>query len=170
MRSRLTDALASCGLCLLASRVRHYQSSRLHPSVAHASAFLPRLPISPVLLPRPPARLPACSGTMRALTSCRRHSAPRPLRLLRLAFGTSNPHPRDAARQSASVTLRSPVRARQAPGFALTPRARRNTPPNRFVILQAVPSPPVALHPASRRRSYLRLHARDFTWHRLSLC
>jgi len=29
---------------------------------------------------------------------------------------------------------------------------------NRFVILQAVRSPPVALHPTSLRRSYLRLH------------
>src|SRR5258707_14890561 len=32
---------------------------------------------------------------------------------------------------------------------------------NRFVILRTASSPPVALHPASRRRSYLRLWSCD---------
>ena len=43
-------------------------------------------------------------------------------------------------------------------GFARMSRLATAFRRNGFVILRAVGSPPVALHPASRRRSYLRLH------------
>ena len=48
-----------------------------------------------------------------------------------------------------------------------SPRAFRR---NRFVILRTVGSPPVALHPASRRRSYLRLLGCDQPGHGLAPC
>ena len=55
-------------------------------------------------------------------------------------------------------------------GFALNPQARRNTPPNRVRTLRTDRSPPVALHPASRRRSYLRLPSFGILGHGLSPC
>ena len=39
-----------------------------------------------------------------------------------------------------------------------------------FVILWTASSPPVALHPASQRRSYLQLQGLGLPWHGLSLC
>ena len=39
-----------------------------------------------------------------------------------------------------------------------------------FVILRTASSPPVALHPASRRRSYFRLRGLGLPRHRLPLC
>src|ERR1700722_9536535 len=48
----------------------------------------------------------------------------------------------------------------------LATRSRRN----RFVILRTAGSPPVALHPASRRRSYLRLLGCDQPRHGLPPC
>ena len=39
-----------------------------------------------------------------------------------------------------------------------------------FVVLRTASSPPVAPHPASQRRSYLRLQGLGLPWHRLSLC
>jgi hypothetical protein len=55
-----------------------------------------------------------------------------------------------------SVTSARPV---GFPGFARPSRLAATRRRNGFVILRAIRSPPVALHPASRRRSYLRLHA-----------
>jgi len=43
--------------------------------------------------------------------------------------------------------------------FALVSQARRSSPPNRVVILRTETSPLVALHPASQRRSFLRLRS-----------
>src|ERR1700704_5102845 len=48
----------------------------------------------------------------------------------------------------------------------LATRSRRN----RFVILRTAGSPPVALHPASLRRSYLRLLGCDQPRHGLAPC
>ncbi len=39
-----------------------------------------------------------------------------------------------------------------------------------FVILRTASSPPVALHPASQRRSYLQLQGLGLPWHGLSPC
>ena len=158
MRSRLTDASAPWSLCMLDSHKGHYQCSRLHPSFVHASTFLPCLPSARASYSRASRGLRR-SGTMQALTPAAFTPDDRSLRLLRFAFGASNPQPRDAPERRFCSHLIAPGRTSlRDPGFALTPRARRNTPPNRYVILQAAPSPPVALHPASRRRSYHRLH------------
>jgi hypothetical protein len=48
-------------------------------------------------------------------------------------------------------------------GFAFTEQARRGNRPNRVRLLRTGRSPPVALHPASQRRSYLRLQSPDRT-------
>jgi len=83
----------------------------------------------------------------------------RSLRLLRSAFRTSRPQPRRVPRTSLS---QSPQRVRPdplpSPGFASARRLANTRRRNGFVILRAIRSPPVASHPASRRRSYLRLH------------
>ena len=39
-----------------------------------------------------------------------------------------------------------------------------------FALLRTASSPPVALHPASQRRSYLRLQGLGLPWHGLSPC
>ena len=101
--------------------------------------------------------------------SCRR-SPPtnRSPRLPRLIFPSFHPQPRDAARGSLYTPMTSVHGEFQASpppsGLATTPRR------NGFVILRTDSSPPVALHPASRRRSYLRLRSFGILRHGLSPC
>jgi hypothetical protein len=58
-----------------------------------------------------------------------------------------------------AFSVTSAPRSGHRPSASPYGRRLANTPcRNRFVILRATHSPPVALHPASRRRSYLRLH------------
>ena len=70
-------------------------------------------------------------GTMRALTPARLSQAGRSLRLLRSAFRTSRLQTRHVARTSRSSSRPRIRPAISRPGFALNPRARRNTPLNR---------------------------------------
>jgi len=78
----------------------------------------------------------------------------RSLRLPRFAVPTFRPQPRDPP--DGRFESQSPQRHRlfqASPHMSrLATRSRRN----RFVILRTAGSPPVALHPASRRRSYLQ--------------
>src|SRR6266496_2985761 len=111
-----------------------------------------------VLLPWLLAAHRRCS-TMRALTPLRRSHARQVSPLTPLCLPDIPTPTTLCARTSlyqSSQHVRSDCRQCQA-----SPRVRRLAATRRrngFVILQAVGSPPVALHPASRRRSYLRLH------------
>jgi hypothetical protein len=58
---------------------------------------------------------------------------------------------------------RSPRRAVRLLGFALHSQARHDSRPNRVRLLRTGRSPPVAPHPASRRRSYLQLRSPEPT-------
>jgi len=95
---------------------------------------------------------------MRALTPAAPRQCDRSLCLPRFAFRTSRPQPRRAPERHVPVTscVRSGL---TGPGFALAPAS---SPLSRrrigFVILRAALSPPAASHPASQRRSCLRLH------------
>ena len=57
------------------------------------------------------------------------------------------------------VLSRRTRNSRKSLGFAIDSQAHRADKPKRVRILRAAPSPPVALHPASRRRSYSQLQA-----------
>ena len=145
---------APTGLVLSGLR-SHWHSRRcaLKRRVHCASAFL--RPLAPRALPR-------FDATMGALTPARLSSPDRSPRFMYTAF----------------VTIPSPTtRCTPAAAFARYPSARRvsrfrgfrlrhssaSSPvaPGRieFVILRTGRSPPVASHPASRRRSYSRLQA-----------
>ncbi len=140
------------------------------------------------LHPFAPPALPGFSATMGALTPAGRPArvvrnlqqvsllTPRTVRPFRpqpplavpesrVWFGTPG-LPRAGAPESAappssgrSVTWASPLPSRLATAIGR----------NRFVILRTGRSPPVALHPASRRRSYLWLPGADPPGRRLAL-
>ena len=61
-------------------------------------------------------------------------------------------------------------RDRCVPDFAITQQARRRSTPNRVRLLQTASSLPVALHPASRRRSYPQLRGLGLPRHGLPPC
>ena len=87
----------------------------------------------------------------------RSHSNSSP-RLSRHTFPSFRPQTLDAASTSLPVaTAACRVISRLRPKPAGSSRSPSRI---RFVILQTDSSPPVALHPASRRRSYLRLQGR----------
>jgi len=100
-----------------------------------------------------------CS-TMRALTPARRSHARQVSSLTPLCLPDIPSPPTSCASNVAfAVTSARPMVPQRAPGFA-NPRGLANT--HRrigFVTLRAIRSPPVTSHPASRRRSYLQLHA-----------
>jgi hypothetical protein len=88
--------------------------------------------------------------------------------------------PPDVVKGNASGLVALPYRTTQG-AVAVSPRPRRviwasplaswlATTPGRieFVILRTSRSPPVALHPASRRRSYVRLQSSDKLWRGLA--
>jgi hypothetical protein len=91
---------------------------------------------------------------MKALTPDSLTQTARSLRLRRSAVPTFRPQPRDPP--DGRFEYQSPQRHQlfqaSPPMSRLATRSRRN----RFVILRTAGSPPVALHPASRRRSYLQ--------------
>ena len=96
----------------------------------------------------------ACS-TMRVLTPAQVRFPCRHPRLLRTAFPTSRPQTHhDALPSFVSPCSTGPVVSRLRHESAGSPKSPRRI---GFVSLRAVGSPPVAPHPASRRRSYLRL-------------
>jgi len=97
-----------------------------------------------------------CSTT-RALTPAAPRQHDRSLRSTRLPSG--HPIPNHVVRPDSHVPITScvrPVLSNQAsPGMRKLAATHRRI---GFVYLQAAHSPPTALHPASRRRSCLRLH------------
>ena len=97
-------------------------------------------------------------GTMRTLTPAGFAHSRQVSPLTPPAFRASRPQPRDAPRTSLS---QSPQRVRsgpKGPSASPIPRGLTGAPRrNRFVILRATRLPPVASHPASRRRSYSQL-------------
>src|SRR5437762_13673599 len=104
---------------------------------------------------------------MKALTPALLTQDDRSLRLLRLAFPAFRPQPRLPS------TGRFASRLSAGGCFQASPRMSRLATASRrirFVILRTASSPPVALHPASRRRSYLRLRRHDTLLHGLPPC
>ena len=95
-------------------------------------------------------------STMKAVTPADLTRTGRSLRLLRLAVPAFRPQPR-------KLPAGRFVRRLSAGGcFQASPRMSRlatDLRRIRFVILQTAGSPPVAPHPASRRRSYLQLRS-----------
>src|ERR1700724_3624382 len=82
----------------------------------------------------------------------------RSLRLLRLAFPTFRPHPRWLSHGRFVRRLSAEGLFQASPRTSRLATALRRI---RFVILRTASSPPDALHPASRRRSLLRLRSCD---------
>src|SRR5579864_607897 len=122
------------------------------PDFTPPPSCLPSL--GPVLLAGPLAT--HGFGTMKALTPVGLTLAGRSLRLLRLAVPTFRPQPRDppvgrfVSRFSAGGCFQaSPQMSR------LATESRRN----RFVSLRTAGSSPIAPHPTSRWRSYVRLRS-----------
>ena len=115
-------------------------------------------------LGRPAANIRYYAGS----DSCRRSPAPTGLPVY-LALPSDHSAPNHV--MSPLDRLVSPAQRRaRVSGFATRSQARRNTPPNRVRTLRTDRSPPVALHPASRRRSYLQLPSLGILGHGLSPC
>ena len=146
------------GFCTLCSPRGHCRRCSCFVPVLHASTFLPPFPRRG-FAPRAFRGFRRC-GTMRALTPAglahtRQVSPLTPLCLPDI------PPPTTCARPDVAfpVTSARPVGASRGSRLRHCTRRLAATPRRiGFVILQAVRSPPVAPHPASRRRSYLRLH------------
>ena len=93
--------------------------------------------------------------------SCRPHPGQQVSPLTPLCLPNIQP-PTTRRTPNIAFSVTSAVRSEPTvgPSASPIPRGLADTPRrNGFVILQAVRSPPVALHPASRRRSYFQLHA-----------
>src|SRR5712671_2031634 len=155
MRSVQIDASAHCQLgrrasvsCVVLADTPETTCSI--PDLASPPSCLPSL--EAVLLPAPSAA-GGDIGTMKALTPAAHTLADRSLRLLRLAFPTFRPQPRDlpagrfVSRLSASGCFQA------SPRMSRLATASRRI---RFVLLRTAGSPPVALHP---RRSYLQFRS-----------
>jgi hypothetical protein len=121
-----------------------------------ASSFLPPFPQGG-FASRPSRRQNGC-GIMKALTPDALTPNVRSLRLLRLAFPTFRPHPRWLSHGRFVRRLSAEGLFQASPRTSRLATALRRI---RFVILRTASSPPDALHPASRRRSLLRLQSCD---------
>jgi hypothetical protein len=148
--------------CVGHSPSRSRSTRHLPFSVCMAQPFSPPSSWPPslgaVLLPAPLDGLTLISGTMGPLTAATPHPSGSSPRLLHFAFQTSRPQPRYAPTRR----FRSHLSA--CGMFQASPRMSRLAATCRrigFVILRAAFSPPIAPHPASQRRSYLRLHSCD---------
>ena len=133
--------------------------ARLTRSAGHASTFLPPFPKAGF------ATRPSRSPRLNAAARCSTTKALTPDQLTH--FGQVSPLTplclRNIPPSTTPWSLCRAVTLALAAGISAkaSPYARRLATPsrrNRFVILQAVPSLPVALHPSSRTRSYLQLH------------
>ena len=150
------------GFCALFSRCRHWRhvAYALPVTGFHTSTFLPPFP-------RRGFALHAFRGdcrysTMKALTSDRvtsRTGLP-VYRTMPSDHSISN-HLTYPCRSFNTLPLSSAGSLSKGTGFALLPASSPVSPGRiEFVILRTGRSPPVAPHPASRRRSYLWLQAR----------
>src|ERR1700737_2922427 len=126
------------------------------PAPPPPSSFLRPLPQGG-FSSRPPRRQNGC-GIMKALTPDALTPNVRSLRLLRLAFPTFRPHPRWLSHGRFVRRLSAEGLFQASPRTSRLATALRRI---RFVILRTASSPPDALHPASRRRSLLRLRSCD---------
>ena len=125
-------------------------------SKPHTSSFLPPFP-QDGFASRPSHRQNGC-GIMKALTPNALTPNVRSLRLLRLAFPTFRPQPRWLSHGRFVCRLSAEGLFQASPRTSRLATALRRI---RFVILRTASSPPDALHPASRRRSHLRLRSCD---------
>ena len=108
-----------------------------------------------VLLPAPSTATGGI-GTTKALTPANLTLIDRSLRLRRLAVPAFRPQPRGLPAGRFVSRLSASGYFQASPRMSRLATASRRI---RFVILRTASSPPVALHPASRRRSYLRLRS-----------
>ena len=132
--------------------------------LSHPASYPPSL--AAVLLPVASAARGG-RGNMRALTPAGLTLAGRSLRLRRLAVPAFRPQPRDLPVGRFTSRLSANGRFRASPRMSRLATASRRI---RFVLLRTAGSPPVAPHPASRRRSFLRLRSHDALRHGLSPC
>ena len=147
------------GLCIVRSRLRHSRCVPCSSHGRHVSTFLPTLPRTGFASRTFHDRFgPDHIGTMRALTPAglahTRQVSPLPLHCR-----PSIPIPTTSCASMSLCQSHQRIEigqmAQASPSFGkLAASPRRNG----FVILRATRSPPVAPHPASLRRSYLRLH------------
>ena len=116
---------------------------------------------------RPYDRLPNSCSTTKALTA----GTPHPARQLSPLISRYLPNVPPPTTWCAPTSLYAPKqRIGRFSDFATYEQARRNTPPNRVRLLRTASSPPVASHPASQRRSYLRLRGLGLPRHGLAPC
>ena len=131
---------------------------------SHASTFLPPFPRRDFAFRAfsgsPPQRYYGDSD------SCTAHLPCRSPRLPRHTFLSFRLQPRELP----GHRLTPRQRDQRVSDFALESQARRSPRRIEFVLLRTNSSPPVALHPASRRRSYLRLRSCGILRHGLSPC
>ena len=133
------------------------------PDLPSPSSCLPSL--GPVLLAVPLAARGV--GTMKALTPVPSLWATGLSAYLALPSRHSDPIHAIRPMAALSVASAPPVASRLRHGMSrLATKSRRN----RFVILRTASSPPVALHLASRRRSYVQLRSCDQLPHGLPPC
>ena len=150
------------GFCVLFSRLRHCRhfAFALPFTGLHASTFLPPFPRRGVAF-RAFRSYDRCS-TMKALTSVRvTAQTDLPASLIMPSGHSISNHLTRPCRSFNTLPISSTGPLYSGSGFAF-PLADSPTTPGRieFVILWTGRSPPVALHPASRRRSYVQLQAR----------
>src|SRR6185312_6840587 len=161
--TRFHPAPSALGLSGLFSPCWHLRRFGFQPPGPHASTFL-----SP-FAPRPLRRLSARMGTVTP-RQVSRPTEVSPLHVTRL-FGTILPpttrHPPSPLSHATPQLDGSPLAgARLHHWLAGSPSTSGRI---KFVLLRTGPSPPVALHPASRRRSYLRFPGRRaYAWRGLS--
>jgi hypothetical protein len=130
-----------------------------------ASSFLPPFPrirVSPSLSTARSGR-----GIMKALTPTVLTQTGGSPRLRRLAVPTFRPQTTWAVPRSLYPSRQRRRLFQASPSMSRLATAPRR---NRFVILRTVDSPPVALHPALRRRSYLQSLGCDQPMHGLAPC
>jgi hypothetical protein len=159
------------------------RSVKIEPSAHHRSGFwrafaacvalsgttqtlIGSIPTSRLQLPAPlPSErfcfppLPTAEAASRyyeGSDSCRSHQTGRSLRLLRFAVAAFRPQPRKLPTGRFISRLSADGCFQASPRMSRLATALRRI---RFVILRTAGSPPVAPHPASRRRSYLRLRS-----------
>lgn len=113
------------------------------------------------------ASIASICSTIKALTAAPLHLQRSSPCLSRANFRPFRPQPLDAP---AHRFVRHLQRVRRVSGFVISTQTHRHIPPNRVRFLRTSLSPPVALHLASRQRSYLRLRSYGFLRHGLSPC
>ena len=140
--------------------------SSSHLGQCSSSPFPPGFPAVPHQ-PSLMSRLPGTFGTMKALNPGSLTRAARPPRLSRTHFPSFRLQPRrwPGYRFLRQYSVSDAFQASPSPS-RLAATYRRIE----FVILRTEGSLPVALHPASRRRSYLQLRGLGLPRHGLSPC